>query len=340
MSPAHVVLDVNTNNVMAKSINPDKHKNIEVSVGIVINQQGQLLVAKRPDHWLGGGFWEFPGGKIEPMEDSETALKRELLEEVGIIVQDCAPLINLSYTYPERTVRLNAWWVSAYTGNVAGLEGQEICWRDRHSLNDLNMLPANRAIVVATQLPDTYLITPECHNSEDFLLHLENLLENKKIKLLQLRSKELSQDNYLRLAEKVAVLCRKNNVSLILNHDGLDLTQLNCDGVHLSARQLMSLNERPVPKNKWLGASCHNEQELKKAEQIGVDFVTISPVNATVKSDQALGWDVFRQLVAIANIPVYALGGMTPLDLAMAKDSGAQGIAATRSLWHLVEVRV
>lgn len=144
-----VALDANLNSAMDKLLNPDKYKDIDVSVGIVANSQGQLLVAKRPAHWMGGGCWEFPGGKIEPGEDAKTALKRELLEEVGIIVHDCTPLINFEYAYPERKVRLNAWLVNSYSGTAVGLEGQEICWCYPSNLETLNMLPANRAIVIA-----------------------------------------------------------------------------------------------------------------------------------------------------------------------------------------------
>lgn len=318
---------------MVKLLSPDKYKDIEVSVGIVINEQGQLLIAKRPDHWLGGGYWEFPGGKIEPNEDSVTALKRELLEEVGVIVKNCTPLISLLYVYPERKVKLNAWWVNSYSGEVAGLEGQEICWQDPKGLNAVNMLPANRAIVVATQLPDIYLITPECDDPAEFLLHLENVFITENIKLVQLRSKKLLREDFLDLARTVAVLCRKYQVTLLINHEQVNFDEVDCDGIHLTSKQLMALEERPISTQNWLSASCHNELELKKAEEIGVDFVTLSPVSKTFKPGSLMGWDNFRHLVAMANIPVFALGGMTPQDLPVVKGMGAQGIAAMRSLW-------
>ncbi len=321
-------LDVNTNNVMDNSAKSDKYKDIDVSVGIVANSHGQLLIAKRPAHWMGGGFWEFPGGKIEPEEDSQAALKRELLEEVGIVVEKCTRLINFSYTYPERTVRLNAWIVDSYTGNAQGLEGQEICWCLPAALKDVNMLPANRAIVIATQLPDTYLITPECQKSDEFLLHLEQLLARTNIKLIQLRSKQLAIEDYLKLAVAVSLVCRNYEVSLMLNNDDLSVVkEIDCDGLHLQSKQLMELKHRPKINAKWLSASCHSIEQVQQAQRIGVDFITISPVNN-------IGWKHFEELVSISNLPVYALGGMSTKDIPKAKELGAQGIAAIKSLWN------
>lgn len=320
-------LDVNTNNVMDSSAKSDKYKDIDVAVGIVANSCGQLLIAKRPLHWMGGGFWEFPGGKIEPEEDSETALKRELLEEVGIVVEKCTPLINFSYTYPERTIRLNAWMVESYSGHAQGLEGQEICWCLPSGLRDVNMLPANHAIVIATQLPDTYLITPECQKSDEFLLHLEQVLARTNIKLVQLRSKQLALKDYIKLAVETSLICRNYDAALMLNNNDLSIVNdVDCDGIHLQSKQLMELKQRPTINAKWLSASCHSIAEVQQAERIGVDFITISSVNN-------IGWKHFAELVTISNLPVYALGGMSVEDIAKAKKLGAQGIAAIKSLW-------
>lgn len=125
---------------------------IEVAVGVISNNLTQVLIAKRPHHWMGGGFWEFPGGKLEPGESAQHALKREVLEEVGLKVQEGTALIKLEYEYPERFVILNAWWVNDYLGDAEGLEGQEVRWVLPFELNTINMLPANRSIVLATQV--------------------------------------------------------------------------------------------------------------------------------------------------------------------------------------------
>lgn len=319
---------VNINSAMAKLLSPDKYIDICVSVGIVPNDLGELLIAKRPAHWMGGGFWEFPGGKIEPNEDAEAALKRELLEEVGIVVANCEPLIKLTYVYPERKVTLNAWWVTSYSGQAQGLEGQEICWRNPSVLKDINMLPANRAIVTATQLPDTYLITPDCHDELSFLHDLNVLLAQSPRRIIQLRSKNLSRSEYTSLARKVSAICQQHQASLMLHNDDIAILQdVDNAGLHLHSAQLFSLKERPLPTGHWVSASCHNEIELKRAEELNVDFITISPINVHNEAQTPLGWANFAKLVAMANIPVFASGGMTAKDIAEAKLAGAQGVA-------------
>lgn len=324
----------NTNSVMDRSLSPDKYKDIDVSVGIVANSRGQLLIAKRPEHWMGGGFWEFPGGKIEPGEDAEGALKRELVEEVGIIVEQCTPLLKLTYVYPERQVRLNAYIVNSYRGEAAGLEGQEISWCSPFELNSINMLPANKAIVTATQLPDTYLITPECHDPAIFLPQLNEVLQAGKIKLMLLRSKNLTRSDYLRLAKEVASLCEQHKIFLLLSQPDFSIAQeVKCKGMHLTSEQMLSLSARPLPQERWLSASCHNEEQVAKANALGLDFITISPIHPSYKSESSLGWEGFERLTTKANLPVFALGGLSLEDIPTAKHAGGQGIAAIRTLW-------
>jgi thiamine monophosphate synthase len=84
-----------------------------------------------------------------------------------------------------------------------------------------------------------------------------------------------------------------------------------------------------------LVASCHDEQELQMAAAIGVDFVTLSPVLPTQSHPGAphLGWSRAAELIALVNVPVYLLGGLTKDDLDQAQRIGAQGIAGISGLW-------
>jgi len=100
---------------------------------------------------------------------------------------------------------------------------------------------------------------------------------------------------------------------------------------HLTADQLTSLSSRPDVL--WLSASCHNEEEIEKANALEVDFIFISPVKETPSHPQAcvLGWDEFARLAELAHMPAYALGGVNNEDLAIALAHGAQGIAGIRA---------
>jgi 8-oxo-dGTP diphosphatase len=84
-----------------------------------------------------------------------------------------------------------------------------------------------------------------------------------------------------------------------------------------------------------LAASCHDADDLKRAEDLGADFALLSPVLPTRSHPDAepLGWERFAAMVDRANLPVYALGGMHPSMLSRAWQAGAQGVAGIRGLW-------
>lgn len=339
MTRVPVVQEESINNAMVKLVSHkeshSKNKDIQVAVGIVINDKGELLIAKRPEHWLGGGFWEFPGGKIEPNEDSQMAMKRELLEEVGIQVQQCNPLIQLTYIYPERKVTLNAWWVTAYLGQATGMEGQEISWHTPAALNEIKMLPANRAIVVAVQLPDCYLKTPECRDPVLFLAALKKTLTSHSIRLIQLCSPNLNDHDYWALAKHALKICKQHDCKLLLQTTNLCLLdKIDCDGIQLDTQQLLTLHERPLATTKWVGANCYTQDHVSQAEALGIDFVTVGPVLSSTVNDHMLGWSNFSDIVAKANIPIYAHGGILLEDITQAKQLGAQGIVVSSGLWE------
>ena len=101
------------------------------------------------------------------------------------------------------------------------------------------------------------------------------------------------------------------------------------NAVHLRAAQLCELHARPLPRGQWVGASCHDAEELELAAQIDADFVVLGPVNPTASHPRAslLGWRGFETLAFDARLPVYALGGVGQGDLDRARAAGAQGIA-------------
>jgi 8-oxo-dGTP diphosphatase len=208
-------------------------------------------------------------------------------------------------------------------------------WVPRTALLEYDFPAANRPIVTALQLPEKYLITPSPgDDTERFLASLETSLQSGII-LVQLRAPELSQASYGELAGKVLSLCQQYDAQLILNSDPVWVEKLSAHGVHLNSQRLMACTARPLAKHFWVGASCHNATEIAQANSIDADFAVLAPVLPTQSHPQAdtLGWEALRQLTDMANLPVYALGGMSVQHLAMAHEHGAQGIAAIRSLW-------
>jgi mutator protein MutT len=122
---------------------------IGVSVGVIFNALGHVLVALRPSHKLQGGLWEFPGGKIEPLETPEQALKREVMEEVGIHITAARPLLQCTHTYQHHSVQLHVFKIDHFEGTPQGLEGQILDWVSIEKLQKLPLLSANHPIVEA-----------------------------------------------------------------------------------------------------------------------------------------------------------------------------------------------
>ncbi|HGX93028.1 MAG TPA: Nudix family hydrolase [Candidatus Tenderia sp.] len=307
---------------------------IHVAVAVVVNRGGEVLLALRPQDKHQGGLWEFPGGKVEADETVVEALKRELLEEVGIDATQFRPLIRVRHHYGDRSVLLDVWRVDDFEGDAHGCEGQAVEWVAPEALNERQFPAANLAIVSAVQLPDRYLITPEPDDTRQFMQQLECSL-NAGVSLVQLRARSLDDEAYSALARHVLSCCRRYGARVLLNAEPSVAERLGADGVHLSSTRLMALSQRPLPASFLVAASCHNGRELAQAEKIGADFAVLSPVAATASHPGArpLGWSGLRHLLDGAAIPVFALGGLGPSDLGVAFHHGAQGVAAIRALW-------
>ncbi len=309
---------------------------VHVAVAAIVNDKDEVLVSQRKQDSHLGGYWEFPGGKLEPGETFESALCRELKEELDIVPLSRRPLIRTRYHYPEKSVLLEVWKVESFTGNPRGIEGQQIEWRTLNSLEHKHFPSADIPIINSLLLPSRYLITGEFSSAADFKQRLVTALSDG-IKLVQLRLTHdwvtTSTESYvLEIAEICKNVCRQNAARLMFNVPE-ELEFLVDDGVHLNSRQLLAINARP--DTNLVSASCHNRQELEHAQSIGVDFAVLSPVLKTRSHPHAdpLGWVAFHELVDHINIPVFALGGVTDDDIEQAWKSGGQGIAAISALW-------
>jgi 8-oxo-dGTP diphosphatase len=306
-------------------------------VAAIVNDKGEVLVSQRKQGTHLEGYWEFPGGKIEQGESPESALARELKEELNIVPLSSRPLIRSRYHYPGKSVLLDVWKVKSYAGDPRGVEGQRIEWRAVNQLDTREFPPADLPVINALHLPSRYLITGEFASMTDFERRLVGAL-NDGIRLVQLRlphdwvaarGESFAQE----VISQCATLCRQNSAAMLLNVPAVIQPEVH-DGIHLTSKQLNSIGERP--DCRIVAASCHSRQELERAQSIGVDFAVLSPVRKTGSHPgaEALGWDAFNQLVDNINMPVYALGGMTVDDIERAWRSGGQGIAAISALWN------
>ncbi len=123
-------------------------KRIHIVAGIIFNEdKSQLFITKRPDNLHKGGFWEFPGGKVEVGESIEQAMIRELDEEIGIEVTEQTPFEHLEYDYPEKSLKFDFIVVSQFNNKPYGKEGQEGLWVSVADLEKYQFPEANLPIV-------------------------------------------------------------------------------------------------------------------------------------------------------------------------------------------------
>ena len=118
-----------------------------VVVGVLVNGQREVLVAKRGRHLHQGGLWEFPGGKVEENEMPREALVRELREEVGVSVIDAEPFLQIHHDYGDKQVFLDVWLATRFSGDAHGREGQPVRWVDLDKLKSYSFPQANAAII-------------------------------------------------------------------------------------------------------------------------------------------------------------------------------------------------
>ncbi len=120
-----------------------------VVAAALVDADGRVLVSQRPAGKQLAGLWEFPGGKVEPGEGPETALIRELGEELGIAVEaDClAPLTFASHAYPDMHLLMPLYVCRRWTGLVQSREAQALRWARPRDLRNLEMPPADAPLI-------------------------------------------------------------------------------------------------------------------------------------------------------------------------------------------------
>jgi len=308
-------------------------KIIEVAAAVMLRNDGSFLLAQRPDGKTYQGYWEFPGGKIEADETAYQALVRELHEELGITVTTAYPWLMRMYVYPHATVRLRFFRVLAWQGEVHGRENQRFSWQHWSDISVAPLLPANVSVMRALELPEIYAITNADESGcEAFMDKLEHALQNG-LRLLQVREKNLSGNALEKFARQVVATAHRYAAKVLVSGDDGLARRVGADGVNYTSAQLLACQTRPT--FEWCAASCHSVAELQRAGELGFDFALLSPVLSTQSHPGAphLGWEKFSDMLSDTTLPVYALGGLTPVELSVAQQHGAHGIALLRQAW-------
>jgi 8-oxo-dGTP diphosphatase len=309
---------------------------VSVAVAVMQRPDGKVLLAQRLVGTPYPGYWEFPGGKLERGESAREALARELHEELGIDVVHATPWLTQRYDYPHARVELSFFRVFGWRGDPHGRDGQAIAWQTPGAFDVEPLLPANTAILRALELPPIYGISMAEELGEHQFLERARHAIDGGLRLIQLREKTWPVDRLTKLAEMLLPLAHAASARVLLNGDAALAREIGCDGVHWSAESLLAARARV--DGMLCAASCHDAMELERAGSLGVDFAVLGPLKPTPTHpwSKPLGWKRFEAMLVRSSIPVYALGGLTGVDLDTAIDHGAHGLALRRAAWGVV----
>ncbi|MGH8669268.1 MAG: Nudix family hydrolase [Burkholderiales bacterium] len=297
---------------------------IEVSAAVLLRADGSFLLAQRPVGKVYAGYWEFPGGKVEPGEPPAQALARELHEELGIEIAEAYPWITRVFTYPHGTVRLNFFRVTKWGGEPHPREDQAIAWQSSGAPMQAPLLPANAPVLASLALPVEYAVTAAAeYGTARMLERLERRLQSG-LGLLQVREPGLDDPTRRLFTEQAIGLAHRHGCKVLTKS-----AFPGADGIHYSAADLMGLERRPA--SGLAGASCHTRGEIERAMALGLDFAVLGPVR---DKSPALGWARFAELARGASVPVYAIGGLSRADRDDAWRAGAHGMAMIRAAWR------
>ncbi len=293
----------------------------------------QFLLGQRGPGTFYPGYWEFPGGKVEPGETPRDALVRELREELGIEVIEATPWIVREHVYAHAHVRLHFFRVTQWRGALRDHVHAALVWQHPEAPTASPMLPANGPLFSALRLPDFYGITHAWQIGAAAQLAALDTALTRGLRLVQLRESTLPEMQRESFVAAAVARCQQQGAQVLVNGDAQLARAVGADGLHLPAHQLMALNQRPP--FPLVAAACHERRELEHAARLGLDFAVLGPVRptSTHPGDPGIGWESFAQLTAGLPLPVYAIGGLSAADMPEALTAGAQGIAAIRAAW-------
>jgi len=309
-------------------------KVVEVAAGVITRPDGAFLLGRRAGDVPYAGYWEFPGGKVEPGESSAQALSRELREELGIRVRHLRPWLCREHDYEHAYVRLRFFEVTAWEGEPVGHVHDRLAWITPGGETPAPMLPANGPVLKALGLPRCMGITQAGKVGVAQQLKALELSLSRGLRFVQVREPGLDAAAYRGFAEDALCLAARAGAVAVLNTEPELAQALGASGLHLPARRLQALVQRPP--FRWVGASCHTRAELEKAASLGLDYALLGAVmpTATHPGEVSLGWEEFARLSADLPLPVLALGGLRFSDMETARNAGAHGVAAIRGAWE------
>ncbi|AWL28564.1 NUDIX domain-containing protein [Acinetobacter defluvii] len=290
---------------------------VNVAIALLFHQS-KVLVGWRNAEQHQGNKYEFPGGKIEQGETPEQACRREVFEEVGIGIQDWHIFDVISHAYDDVIVNLHLFHAKVETAYLEEIQ-KPWTWYTRDQLLELNFPKANQTIL--QRLFWQHFIKISEHLSE-----IEALNTNY---LMYWRVNSLEHDDIQYLMQLDEALLKRLIVNISIWQQLPQSLQSQIFTIHFKQSQVMQAQPQDLNMNVRCIAACHDLVSLDRAQKLGFEAVFLSPVLATQShpDTKTLGWEIFESLAKESAIPVFALGGLKPEDLAKAQQHHAYGVA-------------
>ena len=293
---------------------------IHVAIGLLFHQ-GQVLVGWRHADQHQGNKYEFPGGKVESGETPAQACRREIFEEVGIGIQTWHVFDVIHHVYDDLELYLHIFHAQVPIKYLSDIQ-KPWTWYTREKLLQLNFPKANQALIQRLYWSHVIQISTD-------LTRLNRLAQDTLLYWRPEQGKVSIQD--LQYFSDVQLKLLIINFELWMQLD--ESLQKKIGTVQFKQHQILALHQGQLPRGIRCIASCHDAVSLQHAQHLGCDAVLLSPVHATASHPDApvLGWERFQALAKSCDIPVFALGGLKPQDLAQAQQYSAYGIAGIRN---------
>ena len=308
-----------------------QRQTIEVVAGVIRRGDGKILICLRPKYLDQGGLWEFPGGKREDGESRIGALRRELNEELGIEIRSALPLLRLTHRYPNKTVDLDVWEVSAWRGSARGREGQKIKWVTPSMLGCYAFPEANRTIITAAGLPRVASVMPELRGDTALSLATLDAWLSAGARCFVLCDQYLIDNPDNRILAQIGHRMSRFNAKLVLDWS----VRTSTAATDVDHRQLLESIKGQIDCGILAGSPCRTPAHLEQARQVGADLLFIGPLDSAdfATSNDAINWLDTLRLAARTTIPAFAFGNLGPQDTAQAIASGCQGVLLPSFVW-------
>ena len=182
-----------------------------------------------------------------------------------------------------------------------------------------------------------YLISPQKIRGAKFYEQLDQVLKTKKVKYFQLRLKNASFYNFLKISKKIKKIVKKNNVKFIINDNPFLAKKLNADGCHLGQSDTDIGKARIILKNKIIGITCHNSIKLAKiAIRNNADYLAFGAFfnSKTKKTRFQAKINILHSINKMTKIPLVAIGGINSKNYKKLLLNKANFLAISGYIWN------